>query len=134
MASIPHYQPVGLVSFEDFLHADGCRMVRLRSYNSLELLVAGTRTSEVFSRDVSTMEGLSRGTVGDAAKRCGSREETPRSTAGLGFSSGSDVWKSGWESCDVGALALCCVLALPLFVIHLSFECDKAKVVPASAR
>ena len=59
LASIPHYQPVGLVSFEDFLHADGCRMVRLRSYNSLDLLVAGTRTSEVFSRDVSTMEGLS---------------------------------------------------------------------------
>ena len=75
--------------------------VRHLSYNSLELLVAGTRKSEVFGRDVSTMEGLSRRTVGDAAKRCGSREETPRSTAGLGFSSGSDVWKSGWESRDM---------------------------------
>ena len=37
-------------------------------------------------------------------------------------------------SCDMGALALSCVIALPLFVIHLSFECDKAKVVPAPAR
>ena len=34
----------------------------------------------------------------------------------------------------MGALALSCVIALPLFVIHLSFECDKAKVVPAPAR
>jgi hypothetical protein len=34
----------------------------------------------------------------------------------------------------MGALAISCVIALPLFVIHLSFVSDKAKVDPAPAR
>ena len=30
----------------------------------------------------------------------------------------------------MGALALSCVIALPLFVIHLSFECDRLRSFP----